>query len=194
MAADLEIWAPPQYLFPRTRSGRLRPCPHCQRRRNAWLMGIIAVLSVLAGVAAAWLTRPPPAYSQPAKLSGYSSTVGDRILDRAETKAGHWYSYGSAGPTYFDCSGLVAWAAGSIGEKNWPRDTFSLIAAVARGRLSYTSHPRRGDLAFFGTGHVELVTKWYHMTFGAHHSGTQVGWRGYDPRYYGPTFFLRINW
>jgi cell wall-associated NlpC family hydrolase len=202
MAAEIDILtAPDQYLFPRTRRGRLRPCPHCQKRRNRWLFALLCMLSLGLGVVTAWATTPAPAYSssepaavQHAVLASSAGSVGGRILDRAETKTGHWYSYGSAGPTYFDCSGLVYWAATSIGERNWPRDTYGLIHAVATGRLSYTSHPQRGDLAFFGTGHVELVTIWYHQTFGAHKSGTQVSWRKYDPRYYGPTFFLHINW
>jgi hypothetical protein len=194
---DLDFWeVRPDPMFPRSRSGRIKPCPHCQARRRAWLIGIIAALSILAGVVSAMLTRPAPAYQSTttAQLASYSSTVGNRMLNAAETKTGDWYSYGATGPSFFDCSGLVYWSAGHIGLKNWPRDTFSLIAAVASGRLSYTSHPQRGDLAFFGTGHVEFVTIWYHTTFGAHKSGTQVGWRSYDPRYYGPTFFLHINW
>ena len=28
---------------------------------------------------------------------------------------------------------------------------------------------------FYGSGHVEINTIWYHQTFGAHHSGQRVG-------------------
>lgn len=197
MAADLEFWNPQEdYLFPVSRSGRVKPCLHCHRRHQYMLMGLLAALSLIAGIVAAFLVHPAPAYSgsTSAQLTVSRESVGSRMLDAAETKTGDWYSYGAAGPSFFDCSGIVAWSAAHLGERSWPRDTFSLIAAVASGRLSYTSHPQRGDLAFYGTGHVEFVTIWYHVTFGAQQTGTRVGWHKYDPRYWGPTFFLHINW
>jgi hypothetical protein len=43
---------------------------------------------------------------------------------------------------------------------------------------------------FYGSGHVEINTTWYHQTFGAHDSGTRVGWikRG---RWFYPTAAYR---
>lgn len=194
---DADFWeVRPDPLFPRTRSGRLLPCPHCQKRRRQALAILGVVLGLIAGILTAWLSPPTMTAAQPvqhAQLASYTSP-GNRMLNAAETKTGDWYGWGGVGPSSFDCSGLVYWAAGHVGERNWPRDTYSLIAAVASGRLSYTSHPQRGDLAFFGTGHVEFVTIWYHVTFGAHQSGTRVSWSHYDPRYWGPTFYLHINW
>jgi hypothetical protein len=190
MAADPD-------LYPRTRSGRLRPSLAYRKKRARWLLGLAVVVSMVTGGALGLTSRPaafPGGSTQHAVLTASTESLGGRILDRAETRTGDWYSYGAAGPSFFDCSGLVYWAATSIGERSWPRDTYGLIAAVASGRFVYTSHPQRGDLAFFGTGHVELVTIWYHATFGAHHTGTRIGWRYYDPRYYGPTFFLHPRW
>ena len=192
MAADLEFWSPPaDPLFPVSRSGRVRPCPHCQRRHRQALFVLLAVLSILAGVVAAWLTQPAPAYqaTQTATLSASYSTVGDAILNSAESKEGSWYSWAGAGPYVFDCSGLVVWAAARHGVY-LPHSTYLMVSSP---HLYRVYSPRRGDLAFFGTGHVEFVTIWYHTTFGAHHTGTRVGWSHYDPRYYGPTAFYRIR-
>jgi cell wall-associated NlpC family hydrolase len=152
----------------------------------------VALFSFGLGAAVAAPYQPVPVAH--AALAASTESLGGRILDKAETRTGDWYFYGAAGPSAFDCSGLVYWAAGRLGLRNFPRDTYGLIAAVFSGRLSYTSHPQRGDLAFFGTGHVEFVTVWYHDTFGAAHSGTRVGWHRYYPPGWAPTFYLHVNW
>lgn len=121
-----------------------------------------------------------------------TATLGDRVLNKAETRAGDWYSYGAAGPSYFDCSGLVVWAAAQLGI-SVPHSTYAMLAGTAHLYRISLSSARRGDLLFFGSGHVEIDTLWYHVTFGAHHSGTTVGWRAYDPRYYGPTMAMRFR-
>jgi cell wall-associated NlpC family hydrolase len=190
-------------MFPRNRRGKLLPCPHCRRRRQRLGLALGLALAIVTGGTLGWVQQPASfparqaaasATVTPAVLTASTESIGARILDKAETRTGDWYSYGAAGPSYFDCSGLVYWAATAIGERNWPRDTYGLIGAVLSGRFAYTSHPQRGDLAFYGTGHVEFVTNWYHVTYGAHHSGTRVGWVHYDPRYYGPTFYLHPRW
>jgi hypothetical protein len=53
------------------------------------------------------------------------------------------------------------------------------------------SQARRGDLMFYGSGHVEINTIWYHQTFGAHHSGQRVGWRKWSPWWH-PTAAYRV--
>lgn len=195
---DVDFWEPqPDPLFPVSRSGKVKPCPHCQRRSRQRLVILGVILGLVAGILTAWLApqNSNAAPAQPAVRAELASYVspGNRLLNAAESRTGDWYSYGATGPSLFDCSGLVYWAAGDIGLHNWPRDTFDLIAAVASGRLSYTSHPQRGDLAFFGTGHVEIVTIWYHTTFGAEQTGTRVGWHHWDGWWH-PTFYLHINW
>ena len=55
------------------------------------------------------------------------------------------------------------------------------------------ANARRGDLAFFGTGHVELRV-WRHWTLGALHTGTRVGWRRWYPGSgWQPTAYFRVR-
>jgi hypothetical protein len=46
-------------------------------------------------------------------------------------------------------------------------------------------------LAFYGSGHVEFVTAWWHTTFGAQQTGTRVGWHGWSG-WWAPTMFFRV--
>jgi hypothetical protein len=62
-------------------------------------------------------------------------------------------------------------------------------------KLVRTTHPKPGDLAFFGTGHVELYlygSKYSGKTVGAHHTGTRVSKRTYS-KYYHPTVFYHVK-
>lgn len=128
-------------------------------------------------------------------LTAYYESPGARALDWAEAHAlGCWYAWGGTGPcgSGYDCSGLV-WAAvlhadGIV----LPRDTYGMLAGSPHLYWIPLSQARRGDLLFFGSGHVEIDTVWYHVSFGAHHSGTQVGWRGWDS-WWAPTMALRIR-
>ncbi len=168
---------------------------HCAPRRLP--LGRLALAAMAGsfcfGLGSATPALAPAAPVIHAALTASTESLGGRMLDQAETRTGDWYAWGGTGPSVFDCSGLVYWSAGRIGLRNFPRDTFDLIAAVLSGRLSYTSHPQRGDLAFYGTGHVEFVTVWYHTTFGAQQSGTRVGWHRWGGSWH-PTFYLHVNW
>ena len=65
-------------------------------------------------------------------------------VDAAETRVGDRYVFGAAGPSTFDCSGLVQWAYGQAGIK-LPRTSEEQFAATQRigaGQLA------RGDLVF----------------------------------------------
>src|SRR5580698_6826828 len=77
-----------------------------------------------------------------------------RAFDWARSQAGKPYIYGDTGPGGFDCSGLVM---------------------LASPLLVRVSQPEKGDLAFYGSGHVELYAHG-DFTFGAHSSGQPVGW------------------
>jgi peptidoglycan DL-endopeptidase CwlO len=133
-----------------------------------------------------------PAAPVAARLTASTESIGNRILDEAETRAGDWYSYGGAGPSVFDCSGLVYWASQQLGV-NMPRTTTEMLSeGVSSGLLYPVSTPQRGDLAFYGTGHVEFVTSWKDTTFGAQDAGTQVGWHTWNAYWY-PTMFYRIR-
>lgn len=116
-----------------------------------------------------------------------------RALAWAKKQEGKPYIWGGTGPDGFDCSGLVYAAylhAGvNFGEH---RTTYDLLSW---GRLVRTTHPQPGDLAFFGSGHVELYisgTLTHGTTFGAHHSGTTIGYRSYSS-YYHPSVFVHVN-
>ena len=151
-----------------------------------------ALILILASLfTATTFMATPVAHAATVAPAVTSNTVGDRVLNKAITKAGNWYSYGSSGPTYFDCSGLVYWAARQIGI-SLPRTTGGMLAGSAHLYRISLSSIRRGDLVFYGSGHVEINTAWYHTSFGAHHSGTRVGWRGWNG-YYAPTMAMRLR-
>lgn len=69
-----------------------------------------------------------------------------------------------------------------------PRTTGGMLASW---KLVRVRHPRMGDLAFYGSGHVELFRRWG-WTFGAHDYGSPVGLIHYG---YGwkPTAFYRVR-
>ncbi|MEV4258121.1 NlpC/P60 family protein [Spirillospora sp. NPDC049652] len=80
-----------------------------------------------------------------AKLPVVGDDLGAKALRLAMTKIGDRYVWGAAGPSTFDCSGLVMWAYEQLGV-NLPHYTGAQWNAgthVARDRL------RPGDLVFF---------------------------------------------
>ena len=100
------------------------------------------------------------------------------------------YIWGGTGPYGFDCSGLVYAAYKAIGI-SIPRTTYSMLDA-AGSILIRVAHPVRGDLAFYGSGHVELWWKpdW---TYGAEKPGTSVGYHRYWPgTSWAPTEYFEI--
>lgn len=145
----------------------------------AWLLAL--VLAFLAGQALGHATR----------ASASVLPKREQAFFWARTKAGDPYQWGATGPNAFDCSGLVKAAYGHVGI-SLPRTTYEMIAAVASGRLSYTNHPRRGDLAFYGSGHVEFYTRYGH-SFGALDYGHPVWWHREWPGSWWPTFFLHVR-
>lgn len=167
---------------------------------------VTAVAAVPVGVAAAFALQAPAAHAASAastQQAGFAklaaagqaetmATIRHRIPRRmrayrwAARQKGHPYVYGGTGPG-FDCSGLVMEAYRHAGIR-LPRTTYGMLASR---KLVRVIHPRMGDLAFYGTGHVELFRKWGY-TFGAHDSGTTVslvhygyGWR--------PTAYYRVR-
>ena len=120
------------------------------------------------------------------------SRAGNAALNWAERHAtGCWYYYGGTGcsPGY-DCSGLVMQAFGH-GAGIWlPHSTYAMLRSP---RLHWIplSQARRGDLMFYGSGHVEINTIWYHGTFGAHDWGQRVGWITWGPWWH-PTAAYRV--
>jgi peptidoglycan DL-endopeptidase CwlO len=155
---------------------------------------IVKRIAVLAALLAGFLALAA-GLSAPAAHAATTQYAGARILDQAETRVNDSYVFGSAGPSYFDCSGLVYWAATSTGEANWPRDTQEIAAQIGH-RFVITTHPVRGDLAMWGSVgapyHVEIVTAWASTNFGAE----QPGWSGrvtwHSDTWFKPSFFLHI--
>ena len=165
------------------------------RRRRIAAAAALAAALIAPGAAAAAAAAPAAqaSVSHPARTGGYGgSRAGNAALNWAEGHArGCWYSYGgsSCSPGY-DCSGLVMAAFGH-GAGIWlPHSTYSMLGSRHLHRISL-SQARRGDLMFYGSGHVEINTIWYHQTFGAHHSGTRVGWRTWS-QWWHPTAAYRV--
>jgi cell wall-associated NlpC family hydrolase len=132
---------------------------------------LLILFSALAIVSGVLFTSPAQA-STAMRWGG--SSAGNTALNWAERNAtGAWYAYGGTGPGY-DCSGLVMTAFRHAGI-SLPRTTFAMLGSGRLHRVS-ASQARRGDLAFYGPGHVEITTAFPDMTFGAHDSGSRVGW------------------
>jgi cell wall-associated NlpC family hydrolase len=159
------------------------------------LLGMAAAFAFLAPVAGA-ATAAPTSQAAVARLTAARQprelTTTRRLPRRllayrwAARQKGHPYVYGGTGPG-FDCSGLVMMAYRHAGIR-LPRTTSAMLAS---SKLVRVYHPRMGDLAFYGSGHVELFRKWGY-TFGAHDWELPVdlirygwGWR--------PTAFYRVR-
>jgi cell wall-associated NlpC family hydrolase len=104
----------------------------------------------------------------------------------ALTQKGHPYVWGGIGPGY-DCSGLVMMAYKHVGV-DLPRTTWEMLSSPLLVRVRI---PKIGDLAFYGTGHVELFRKWGY-TYGAHDFGTVVSLIHYGG-FWRPTAFYAIR-
>jgi cell wall-associated NlpC family hydrolase len=89
------------------------------------------------------------------EVSDGGSAKGAVALAYARKQLGRPYSFGAAGPTAFDCSGLTsaAWRAAGVGI---PRT--SLAQSTGGGRPVDRSELRPGDLVFFFSpvSHVAL--------------------------------------
>jgi cell wall-associated NlpC family hydrolase len=99
------------------------------------------------------------------------------------------YIWGGTGPHGFDCSGLVYASFRSRGV-HLPRTTEEMLGSWHLIRIR-KSHARRGDLAFFGSGHVELFDhgQW---TYGAARPGTTIGFHKMS-RWWHPTMYFEVR-
>lgn len=120
---------------------------------------------------------------------GSSSSPGNAALNWAEHNAlGHWYGWGGTGPSVYDCSGLVYESYGRADGIWLPRTTYGMLGSR---HLVRTWYPQRGDLAFYGSGHVEFVTVEYDTTFGAHDTGSRIGWIRFGS-WWQPTAYYKV--
>ena len=99
------------------------------------------------------------------------------------------YIYGGTGPAGFDCSGLVykAYRAAGIA---LPRTTYEMLGSWRLVRIS-KANAERGDLAFFGSGHVEIYDHG-NWTYGAQETGTRIGFHRMNS-YWHPTMYFRVE-
>ena len=164
------------------------------RRRRFAAAVALAAAALVPGAAVITAAAPAAQASVSAAVtSSYGgSRAGNAALNWAERHAaGCWYSYGgsSCSPGY-DCSGLVMEAFGH-GAGIWlPHSTYARLATRHLPWIPL-SQARRGDLMFYGSGHVEINTVWYHKTFGAHDWGQRVGWATWGPWWH-PTAAYRV--
>ncbi|ACY22257.1 NLP/P60 protein [Gordonia bronchialis DSM 43247] len=80
-------------------------------------------------------------------------TTGEKAVRAAESKIGSPYSYGSAGPNAFDCSGLIYWSYKQAG-KTIPRDSYGQLGG---GRAVAYQDAKPGDVLIFnGGGHAGI--------------------------------------
>jgi cell wall-associated NlpC family hydrolase len=106
----------------------------------------------------------------------------------AKHQHGAPYCWGGTGGC-FDCSGLVMASYQHV-HLYFGRDTFDMLGSSALVRVS-VRHARKGDLAFFGSGHVELVAR-RGFTYGALHSGAPVSWHRIT-RWFHPTMYFHVR-
>jgi NlpC/P60 family len=183
----------------------LGPSPHPRRpiaglpaliaRGSRWVKPVARCLRALARallvaavliVTSLGLTRPMAARASVAVASRKLELNAWRY---AMHQRGKPYLWGGTGPYGFDCSGLVYASYRSRGVK-LPRTTYGMLHSKHLIRIR-KSHARQGDLAFFGSGHVELYDR-PNWTFGAADAGTRIGFHRMS-RYWHPTMYFRVR-
>lgn len=144
---------------------------------------IAAIIAVAALFTASAVVAPV--------ANAVSNSTRYSAMRYALAQKGKPYRYGGTGPSSFDCSGLVYVSYRHAGvsvprtadeQYHWNRSVH--IPA---------SQARWGDLVFWTSGghayHVEFMTTKAHLSFGAHHTGTQISYRGFS----GTVHYVHIN-
>ncbi len=156
-----------------------------------WLAGLARLARLAVVVAAAplmaLLASPPPAGAAKQAAVGASQRLA--AWHYAVRQVGKPYQWGGTGPQSFDCSGLV-YAAYRYAGIILPRTTQEMLASPLLIKIT-KRQARQGDLAFFGTDHVELYA-WGNWTFGAAHTGTQIGFHLMNA-FWHPTMYFRVR-
>jgi cell wall-associated NlpC family hydrolase len=149
----------------------------------------LAVLVLL--VASIGLTQTSQARAATASASAALTAARMRLAvwRYALKQRGKPYIYGGTGPAGYDCSGLVYAAYRATGI-SLPRTTYGMLGSWRLVRIS-KSQAQRGDLAFFGSGHVEIYD-WGNWTYGAQETGTRIGFHLMNS-YWHPTMYFRVR-
>ena len=90
----------------------------------------------------------------------------DEAFHVVENQRGDRYQYGAAGPSRFDCSGLVYYSFRRAGFSHIPRTSSAQAGHVSRIAKSSL---RKGDLVFFYSGSARPGN--------VYHVGVFAGWR-----------------
>jgi len=128
--------------------------------------------------------------AKPVVVGKISSVIKGKVSKRvlafrwALKQKGKPYIWGGVGPSGFDCSGLIVKAYKAVGI-SLPRTTYTLVGSSKLKRIN-PRDARVGDLIFPSSGHVEMYTGKRGQMYGAHRSGTLIGfksiyntWRAY---------------
>ncbi len=145
-----------------------------------------AIEAKINKVNSAAMAQAMAVYTSTGQYPNYSiptaNTVGAEALQYALTKVGDPYVWGAAGPSQFDCSGLVVWAYGQLGISlpHYTGDQWNSGLHVSRNALE------PGDLLFFfpDISHVaiylgnDLMVE--AVTYGIGVRVDPVNWADYD--------------
>ena len=95
--------------------------------------------------------KPPPANPPPA-----SGSKVDKAISFAQAQLGEKYKWGGAGPSTWDCSGLVmkAWGSAGVSMPHSAGAQYSMTKKVSVGSI------QRGDLVFWSNGSAKSI---YHV-------------------------------
>jgi len=143
---------------------------------------VLGLLALAAGTASATTTAVRHHTSR-------HYTRGFLAYKYALRQHGKWYCWGGTGPSCFDCSGLV-YEAYRREHLYIGRTTNDMLSSGQLIRVS-ARQAHRGDLAFYGTGHVELWAS-RHRTYGAHDTGSRIGYLRWNS-YWHPTAYYRVR-
>ena len=117
-------------------------------------MGLTAglrALGIAALVAVSTLVVAVPSVAASTTIS----TASVRVVRIAEQQRGKRYAYGAAGPSAFDCSGLVLYTyreAGVASRLGGGHSAYSMLAWGRAHHLVSRSNPQVGDVVIYGNG------------------------------------------
>jgi cell wall-associated NlpC family hydrolase len=121
-----------------------------------------------------------------------SASRRGRAFEYGTDKIGCPYVFGGTGPCHngYDCSGLV-WAAYNHEGIHLPRTTQEMLASNMIKPV--VGHPHRGELVFFGSGHVAMYYT-RHVVLQAPEPGENVQFtRWYPGSGWVPTGYYKVK-